>query len=32
MFRQKTRVFSLEKVQENTVLSTMAVQHIFNKS
>ena len=30
IFRHKIRIFSLEKVQKNTVLSKMAKQHIFN--
>ena len=28
MFGLKTRVFNLQKVQKNTVLSKMAIQHI----
>ena len=30
IFRHKTRIFSLQKVQKNEVLSKMAIQHVFN--
>ena len=30
IFCHKIRIFSLQKVQQNTVLSKMATQHIFN--
>ena len=32
IFCHKTRVFRPQKVQKNTVLSTMATQYLFNKS
>ena len=32
VFRHKTRIFSLKKVQKNTVLSKMSIKHVFKKA